>query len=130
MARVNDQNADIIVFSGGRTTPLVAKYVIDVSTVRDPTGQKAFHRFGDGRHPDVQKWMAPDPKVKAIIREAGILAAQHITAMKDSFLGIGVQDHHGRWAAPAMAEMIADYLADAGYRVSVLHRGLGQAMKK
>jgi RNase adaptor protein for sRNA GlmZ degradation len=120
--RVSSHTAKVNIVSFGRVTvtPPGPKYSIDVTGLRDPSCQFAkTHK--DGRSPDIQAWLRADPRVDIIVREIKQLCAVHLDSMKETYLSIGFVDHHGKWIAPAIAEIVA---AEILYTVSVEHREL------
>jgi hypothetical protein len=119
------------VYSFGADAPkqMLAQFEFDVTTFRDPTGQKQFTTFTDGTVPAVRDWVAQDRRIPAVVEQCLMLADDMLQKKNDkeaisSWVSIAFKDHHGRWIAPAVAECVADALSDAGYRVSVVHDGL------
>ena len=112
-----------------------AQFEFDVSHFRDPTGQKQF-RGKSGLAPEVQTWVKDDVRVPGLIQNCLILADDLVKpkantegdttrmAAASQWLSFSFKDHHGIWAAPAIAELVANALSDAGYTVAVLHREL------
>lgn len=114
-----------------------AQFDIDVSKWRDPGGQIQWRGRANGTETDVRNWVAEDPRTPALVQMCAILAADLIaehTMVTDSgvvskraespWMSIAFHDHHGRWAAPAVAEIVADFLDKAGYTVCCVHHGL------
>lgn len=101
------------------------RYLIDVIKLRDPVGQKDFivkDFLGTDR--DVQDFVKEDERVPAIIDECVNIVAAHVGGNKEPYVSIGFHDHHGRWIAPAVAELVADGLDAAGYPCAVTHHEL------
>lgn len=112
------------------------QFTFDVTKFRDPAGQKQFNGVSNGTHQAVRQWMKEDERVAGIIAHCKLLANDLVKpktrtngnrteiATVSAWLSISFMDHHGRWAAPAITELVADALCDAGYDVVVTHSGL------
>lgn len=124
MARVTDPQCEIAIYTNKKAIGSRSKYQFDASVLRDPTGNKDLRRYKDGRAKEVQAWMKADPRVEIMIWTILGLAFSHLRSLKENFMSVGIEDHHGIWAAPALAELVADRLDEAGFKVSVTHRGL------
>ncbi len=132
--RPNDKNMkpQIGVYSFADTTPAsTGQFEFDVSKFRDPMGQKQFVNL-NGTHPDVRKWVAQDPRVGVVVQECMLLADDLVKAKSNNggelksvcdWLSISFKDHHGKWTSPAITEIVAEVLSDAGYNV-VVHHGV------
>ena len=132
---VSDPKVQIGVYSFGSKGPATPKsqFEFDVSKFRDPAGQKQF-KGGCGVDPDVRAWVGEDDRVPAIIANCLLLAEDLIRAKPSTtgarteapadWLSFSFRDFHGRWASPAVAELVADALSRAGYVVAVKHFGL------
>ena len=115
-----------------------AQYEFDITTMRDPSGQKQFVKESDGRSELVRKWIGEDDRVPGIISFCRMLAddlvkpktrtTENATRVEpvSQWLSIAFYDFHGKWAAPAIAEIVADALSDDGYTVAVKHYALKQ----
>jgi len=109
-----------------------AQFEYDVAPFRDPAGQKKFAGW-NGTFPEVREWMKEDTRVGVVIKEC-LLLADDLIKPKDldnkkgesvsNWLSIAFKDHHGQWASPAVAELVADALSLAGYVVVVYHGSL------
>jgi hypothetical protein len=130
MPRVIVGNGDIGVYSTGRVVKeaVNAQYVINVEGLRDPLSNRGF-RFSkeDGRDREVMSFVEDDPRVSAIRDEVLLLAHLNFKApgQTSAWISFLFKDVHGKWIAPAVAELIADSLIAANYKVSVHHWGLG-----
>ena len=139
--RVNDikNNPDIGIYSYGsksKSGKPKAQFEVDVSKFRDPQGQKQFSGM-DGTNPLVRDWVKEDPRLETVVQQARILADDLIkskpvndgtkTELKSvsSWLSISFADIHGKWASPAVAELVANALEADGYKVYVKHFGIG-----
>jgi hypothetical protein len=113
-----------------------AQFDFDVSKWRDPSGQKQFAGRTSGQEPEVRDWAGEDNRTEAVISACLLLANDLVkphprgngtttTLIPESaWLSFAFHDVHGRWAAPAIAELVADALDKAGYTVAVAHHGL------
>lgn len=94
--------------------------------LRDPIGQKNLtNKYGDGRAAEVREWMEEDERVDVIVDELVGLAFAHIKHARESFMSVAFVDQHGKWIAPAVAEILANAMEVAGFSVHVRHQGLG-----
>jgi RNase adaptor protein for sRNA GlmZ degradation len=101
-------------------------YEIDVSQFRDPLGNKALTTaHTDGRHKNVQAWVAEDPRFDAVL-DSVLSMADDANTTNMTHLCIGFADHHGKWAAVALAELAAQYLRKESYDVAIYHRVAGR----
>lgn len=128
--RTSEAQADINIYSYGKATqtPPVTKYTVNVRNLRDPIGNASLRQVcKDGRAPAVIEWVAEDERVEIIVTELVGLAHAHIKHGKETYVSIGFVDHHGKWIAPAVAEIVAAAMERAGFSVSVRHQGLGNA---
>lgn len=114
--------------SHSKESPPTAQYVIDVSHLRDPLSNRGFKNTEpDGCSPAVKKFVRDDPRVGAIVETVEMLAymllrspgVDHKT-YAGTWLSVAFRDHHGRWIAPSVAEIVADKLSPS-YRVAVQH---------
>ena len=120
---------------GGKSP--VTQFECDVTEWRDPAGQKQFKKV-NGTHPDVRGWMKEDKRVQAVINHCLLLADDLVKPKSrevgettqvealSGWLSFSFKDHHGKWAAPAVAELVARALSNAGYFVGVRHVNLDQ----
>lgn len=105
------------------------QFEYDVTQFRDPGGQKQFEGM-NGTYPKVKQWMLQDRRVPIIIEDCLLLADDLVRAKQidsnmtksvSTWLSFAFKDFHGKWTAPAVAELVADALSDAGYVVVVYH---------
>ena len=118
----------------GGTIPKV-QFEFDVTKFRDPGGQKQFSKF-NGTTAAVRDWVGEDERAAAIISTCLLLADDQIKlkARNDGtvtriesasqWLSISFRDFHGKWVAPAIAELVANALVKEGYPVTVIHHNL------
>jgi RNase adaptor protein for sRNA GlmZ degradation len=95
--------------------------------MRDPMSNRGFkQKFADGRPGEVQKFVAEDPRYDAILDTVKFLAHTQLrsAAATGKWLTISIRDHHGKWIAPAVGELLADALTRDGYKVHVYHQDL------
>lgn len=104
----------------GKPGPLTLQYTFDTNYLRDPIGHAAFKGL-DGRHPDVRKWIGSDRRVDTIRSEVRRIVFDHVNILKSKWLSISFEDHHGKWIAAAVAEIVAQDLLAHQYKVSVVH---------
>lgn len=98
---------------------------INVSVFRDPLGHKTLTKaFHDGRAIAVMEWVNLDPRMAGLKETITLYVYDKIVHGKQNKLIIGFRDFHGRWIAPAVAEIIADTLSAKAFQVGVLHDGL------
>ncbi len=108
-----------------------AQFEFDVSTFRDPAGQKQF-AGALGIDPDVRDWVCEDRRVPAIVNMCEIIAEDLIrphakgegTETLSQWLSFAFKDHHGKWIAPAIAEAVSNKLSEAGFIVITLHHDI------
>lgn len=119
--------ADVCIYTygkGGEMGPH-EKYVFDCTNFRDPGGQADFrHGYKNGLPYNVQKWIMEDPKVPSLAAEINFLAHLHIKSMKETWISVGLIDTHGVWISPAVGEVVANFLVEKGWKVSVVHHEL------
>lgn len=99
------------------------RWIIDVSDWRNPECNAAMRKYPDGRNPEVIKWMEEDPRVGVLSKQLRSISHMMLRSMKDTWITIGIIDHHGKWTAPAIAEIVANDLA-SHFTVGVEHRNL------
>lgn len=129
MPRVTLTQAEIALYTYGRkvkTGRVVpsSDYVIDVDGLRDPLSNRGFkNEFRDGRPVKVREFIKEDPRVPAIIDTVKLLVEAHVRSVGHdrTWVAISLRDHHGKWIAPAIGEVLADTLAADGYKVSLMH---------
>lgn len=93
-------------------------YEFDVSEFRDPMPK--FKKEGlTGSAPAVQEWIKEDPRLQALIDQVMMIVRDQVVERKLSWLTIGLKDHHEKWIARALAEIIAQKL-EPDYRVSLI----------
>lgn len=112
-----------------------AQFEFDVTKLRDPAGQKQFSGM-NGTNPAVRAWVSADKRVEAILNQCLILADDLIKPKQretsgvirydpvSTWLSFAFRDYHGKWASPAIAELVADALDKEGYQVYVIHHSL------
>lgn len=142
---VNDPNfkPQIGIYSYASTAQksLAGQFEFDVSQFRDPQGQKQF--FGRdicGIDAEVRDWVGQDRRVPVLIKECRLLAEDLIRPKQTGvtngvtqekapcqWLSISFKDFHGKWIAPAVAELVANALSDDGFTITVYHSGTKQA---
>lgn len=129
MPRVDATKAQIAVYTTGRDDKQPSgQFVIDVAGIRDPQSSGGFRKkYSSGLPEEVQKYVAEDPRVNAILDQAELLAYLQFKAdwsKPSEWLSFIVRDHHGQWLAPAVGELLVKRLTDAGYYVFCEHRSL------
>ena len=126
---------NIGVYSGTENKHPIGQFKFNVSTFRDPAGQVQFKQKDsneaglNGTVPEVRDWVAKDRRVPIIVKECRLLAEDLIAPQADgkavsAWLSFSFVDYHGRWIAPAIAELVANHLSEAGFNVLVHHAGL------
>lgn len=128
--RCEIKDAQIGLYSFGRlqgNSPSSLRYSINCSNLRDPQGHKNLTKlYGDGRAPEIMKWIKDgDDRVPAIIETVILAAELAIDGAGETYVTIGLWDHQGRWIAPAITELVADALDAKDFRVHVKHYGIG-----
>lgn len=103
--------------------PPIIRFRIGVDNLRDPYGQPSL-RLLNGRHKEVQEFLAIDPRVKVIIDEMCALTYSYIVQGRDQYVSIGIHDRHGMHISPALVEMLAAALRQDGFTVIVHHHEL------
>lgn len=108
------------------TLPM-AQFEFDVTKFRDPTGQKQFAGMA-GVDPPVVKWVAEDPKVKAVLEQVKLTVADLQSPdssgnPRSKWISFSFKDHHGRMIAPAICEYVAAAF-EAENLILVAHYGL------
>ena len=134
--------ATIGIYSYGSKGSVFPKtqFDFDLTKFRDPGGQKQFNGV-IGTHSSVKEWMKEDERVSALISDCKLIADDlvkpkprvdgsktEVTA-QSAWLSIAFHDFHGKWAAPAVAELVADALNDAGYTICVTHYGFSSSQR-
>lgn len=109
--RVELKNAKVGIYSAKIGAIPNSTYIIDVSNFRDPMGQKEFRKL-DGRDEKVKEWINSDRRVPALIDAVAQVAIDAAKNAGVNYLSICLYDHHGKWIAPALAEIVADKLAE------------------
>lgn len=116
MARVyTPTQADV-----GITVPLDGKdnlssrYVVDVSSWRDPKAQQ----LKGARNPALQKWMLQDPRVAALAADVLLHADVWERKLDDVYFGVCILDTTQR-IGDVVAEIIANTLEKEGFNVYV-----------
>lgn len=112
----------------GHKTVTTGQFEFDVSTFRDPSGQKTFAGL-NGLDKYVIEWVGQDRRVAVLIRDCKLLAEDLVRPKLDGksiceWFSIAFKDHHGKWIAPAIAEIVADALSNDGFNVAVYHSEL------
>lgn len=111
---------------------ITSQFEFSVSSFRDPMGQKQFEGL-NGTHPEVRTWISSDSRIGILINECLLLSNDLLKPKKvgegpdkaaSVWLSFAFKDKNGKWIAPAVAELIADALAEAGYVVVTHHAGL------
>lgn len=136
MPRVAPSAAEIGIYTWGSKVPRsytpIASYIVDVAGLRDPQSNRGFKK----RHPhgcagEIQEYVKEDPRYPAISDMVKMLAHLHLRsdAQDGKWLTIALVDFHGRWIAPAVAELVSDELSSAGFRVSCFHYDLPETNK-
>lgn len=130
MPRVDHAHAELGIYTFGEKSKNfvgTCQYYIKVSGLRDPGSSGGIRsQFADGRAGGVQQYLKDDPRVQAIIDQVRILAYMHLRSQSrdNKWLSFALVDHHGKWIAPALGEMMADQLSQIGYSVSLNHADL------
>lgn len=131
MPRVAPTNAEVGLYTWG--TKIVRQYhpsvnyAINVAGLRDPSSNRGFNKkYADGRPAEVCEFVKEDSRYEAISDTIQMLTHMHLRGegRDNRWLSIGVVDFHGKWIAPAVAELVANELSQAGYRVSLFHYDL------
>ena len=122
---------NIGVYSGSIDNHPQGQFEFNVTGFRDPSGQVQFKSAGlaNGIYPDVRDWVGRDRRVPIILRDCRLIAEDLLANKSDgkpvsSWLSFSFADHHGRWIAPAIAELVANHLSEAGFNVLVHHSGI------
>ncbi len=127
-----ERRPQIGIYSGGVGKGAAGQFEFNVSLLRDPTGQKQFSGM-NGTHGNVIEWVKQDKRVQIIVKDCLILADDLIKPKHKegkepeaacAWLSLAFRDHHGKWIAPAVSEIVADALDKAGYLVAVHHGGI------
>ena len=125
--RVAAGNAEVGVYTCGRDTQISTQYIIDVSGLRDPGSNRGFNvKYKNGLPGEVQDFVKEDSRVAAIVDTIHLITHLNLRseAADGGWLAFMIRDHHGKWIAPAVGEIVADSLSNLGYKVSVIHWGL------
>ena len=136
---VNDPNFKpqiwIYSYATAAQKSMAGQFEFDVSQFRDPAGQKQFlGRDVCGIDAEVRDWVGQDRRVPALVKECRLLAEDLIRPKQTGitngvpqekapcqWLSISFRDHHGKWIAPAIAELVANALSDDGFTITVYH---------
>ncbi len=123
-------NVGIYSYASNGSRNIVGQFEFDVSSFRDPLGQKQFLTKSSGIDPEVRDWVGQDHRVPILIKECRMLAEDLIRHKKDgqaapsTWLSFSFKDFHGKWISPAVAELVADELSNAGFMVTVYHSAI------
>ncbi|MGI1664058.1 RNase adapter RapZ [Palleronia sp. KMU-117] len=113
-------------FSYKRGLPRGIDMVFDVRFLRNPHWEAALRPL-DGRDPRVAAFVAEDPRLQPFFTAVRDLVLSLLPAYRDegkSHLAIGFGCTGGQHRSVALAEMLAEALAEAGWGVSIRHREL------
>lgn len=127
--RVSPSESEIGIYTFGdkvvTTLPRPAvNYLIHVAGLRDPMSNRGFSKtYTDGRPIVVQDFVKEDPRYEAILDSVRFLAHVHLRseARDNKWLSMAIVDHHGKWIAPAVGELVSHALDYSGYKVSLFH---------
>jgi RNase adaptor protein for sRNA GlmZ degradation len=103
------------------------QYTFDVTHWRDPIGQKSMRHL-NGKHSLVRGFVKEDPRFDSVRAMVLTTVQDLLNNNRCTYLSIGFKDHAGTHIAPALAEEIADVLAEK-YQVQVEHYGLSKRSK-
>src|SRR6056297_406918 len=115
-------------FSYRRGLPTGADLVFDCRFLKNPHWDPAL-RAEDGRNPDVQRYIAQDPRFDAFRRQVFEMADLLLPAFLEegkSHLTLAFGCTGGQHRSVAMAEILETHLAEAGWQVSKRHREVEQ----
>lgn len=122
-------NIGIYSFGPATNGQVNGQFEFDVTYFRDPQGQKQF-QGKDGLDKDVIAWIRADRRIPILIKECSLLADDLLSPKGEdkkkisTWVSFCFRDPHGKWISPAVAEIIADTLSDAGFNVIVSHQAL------
>ncbi|MBF9030830.1 RNase adapter RapZ [Rhodobacterales bacterium HKCCE3408] len=113
-------------FSYKRGLPMGADVIFDCRFLRNPYWEESL-RSRDGRDPDVQSYIAADPRFAAFGGQVADLIETLLPAYRDegrAHLTVAFGCTGGQHRSVAMAENLCTHLAEAGWQVSKRHREL------
>jgi len=115
-------------FSYRHGIPPAADLVFDCRFLRNPHYDRGL-KPRDGRDPEVQAYVAVDPRFEAFVAQLVAMSDLLLPAYEDegkSHLTIAFGCTGGQHRSVAMAEIMAAHLAEAGWQVSKRHREVEQ----
>ena len=123
MARVDLSAAEVGIYSlSSKNLSPLPTYEFDVNRFRDPIGNRNLtSKCVDGRDGEVKKWIRTDPRFLPILETILLLCEDQVRHGEKKWISFGFRDHHGKWISRALAELVADELANVNYSVGVLH---------
>jgi Predicted P-loop-containing kinase len=110
-------------------TPMDADLLFDVRFLRNPHYDDAL-RPRDGRDPDVEAYVMADERTSAFLERLYDLVGwslPHYVSEGKAYLTIGIGCTGGRHRSVFIAEKLACFLAERGYRVLLHHRDVHRA---
>lgn len=113
-------------FSYKRGLPRALDMVLDCRFLRNPYWDAELREL-DGRSPEVMKYVGADERFGAFrdrIIDLALLLLPAYEAEGKAYLAIGLGCTGGQHRSVAMAETLANALADKGWQVSIRHREL------
>lgn len=113
-------------FSYKRGLPRGIDMVLDVRFLRNPHWEADLRPL-DGRDPRVAAFVAGDPRLSPFFERVRDLVLSLLPAYREegkAHLAIGFGCTGGQHRSVALAEMLAEALAEAGWGVSIRHREL------
>ena len=124
----NDRRLAVSVhsFSYKRGLPRGIDMVLDVRFLRNPHWEPGLRAL-DGRDPRVAAFVAGDPRLLPFFERVRDLVLSLLPAYREegkAHLAIGFGCTGGQHRSVALAEMLAEALAEAGWGVSIRHREL------
>jgi RNase adaptor protein for sRNA GlmZ degradation len=97
---------------------IIFHWRFDCSNFRDPIGQ-AHLRNLDGRDAKVQAFLMEDPRFKAIVHAARMIAEE-----KAAWTAIAFHDFHGKYISTGLVELVGQELDSRGFAIGKSHHAL------
>lgn len=113
-------------FSYKRGLPMGADLVFDCRFLKNPHWSEAL-RPRDGRDPEVQAYIASDPRFSAFAKQVAGLLETLLPAYREegrAYLNVAFGCTGGKHRSVALAENLHAHLAQGGWQVSKRHREL------
>lgn len=119
MTPVSVGTAQIGLYACGSADRVGAMYEFNCFNFRDPMSRDDLRKL-TGKDSEVQSFIAKDPKIPALLDHASLLIYDMIKVHKNPFISLLFRDHHGKWIARGIVELLIISLQEEDYHYHVL----------